>query len=138
MSIALFSRRDQIPSGALLVNCAVSGGTLEAFLRAALELSAGKLCVVLSPVAEEFPLPCPTGAGRFLSQEALARLPAGGRVHFSEVLGTNYRTLTRDGQVFCVLFDTTASLRYRLRLAQRLGVPWALIPDPSLFSQLRK
>lgn len=129
MSITVCRNRDQIPPGFYLADCAVSGGTLEAFLRACMELTKGQLCVRIAPIAMDFPLPCPGGKGTPISQDKLEQLKKTHACHFSSALQMNYLTYMDGPQLHGVLFDTKETLRKKLNLAERLGVPMALLPD---------
>lgn len=138
MSTALLERRDEIPDGYFLVDCAVSGGTLEAFLRSALAASGGRLCAELRCHALEFPLPCLSGQGTPLTSQQLSGLTAQHRVFFSEALGTSYLTCCKENRLHCVLFDTLESLQYKLTLCRKLGIPLVLIQDHALLQHIRK
>lgn len=137
MSIALFGSRDEIPAGFYLTDCTVSGGTLEQFLTAALELARGRLCVRLTAGAMDFTLPCPTGQGSPLAPETRSALLRQHPVIFSEALCTNYLTFCSGDRLHAVLFDDVSSLIKKLSLCQRLGIPAALITDRALRLQLQ-
>ena len=126
MSITVCRNRDDIPPGFYLTDCAVSGGTLEAFLKTALELSAGKLCLQLRPMAMEFTLPCRSGVGIPITQQRLTQLRKTCHSHFSPALLMEYLTFQENAQVHLVLFDTEATLKKKQLLAERLGVPMIL------------
>lgn len=125
-------------SGFYMTDCAVSGGTLEAFLCSALEASGGKLCVRIRPYHMEFPLPCPSGIGKALAEEQVTRLRETYPSHFSQALGTNYLTLFRQDRLYAVLFDTLHSLGHKVALCRKLDVPKIYIPDRQLRELLTK
>lgn len=129
MSIRLCQTEQEIPPGYRLADCAVSGGTLEAFLRAALRLTEGKLCLRLVPQRVVFPIPCPQGRGKDLPQEALEALRAAHPWHYSPALLTNYLSFSQQGQLHILLFDTGDTLARKQQLAQALGVPLLLKPS---------
>lgn len=129
MSITVCRNRDQVPPGFYLADCAVSGGTLEAFLRACMELTKGQFCVRIAPIAMDFPLPSPGGKGVSISQDKLERLKKAHACHFSSALQMNYLTYLEDSQLHGVLFDTKETVRKKLALAESLGVPMAMLPD---------
>lgn len=133
MSTALLKGREQIPDGFFLVDCAVSGGTLEGFLRSALTVSHGKLCVRIQEQAVDFPLPCLSGQGRSLTIDEVSKLKADHRCFFSEALGTNYFTYTQNSRLHCVLFDDFDSLQYKLSLCRHLKIPMVLFQPPASY-----
>lgn len=138
MSIHVYGSLHELPPGFYLTDCAVSGGTLESFLRSALELSGGRLCVRIRPYSMDFPLPCPSGIGTVLPEELLHRVREAYPCHFSPALGTNYLTYLDSGVLHAVLFDNERSLGYKLTLCEKLGIPSAFIPDQKLRVLLTK
>lgn len=136
MSITVYTRESEVPAGVYLADCAVSGGSLSAYLRSALRSAGEKLCVVLCPVYMDFPLPCPTGVGTPLSAEALKTLRGNAPCYFSQSLCTEYFTYLRDGKAHVVLFDSMKSLQAKLRAAEDAGIPMVLVPDPDLRKKL--
>ena len=126
MSISIFRHESEVPAGVSLTDCAVSGGTLSSFLSGALAAAQGRLCVRISPIYMEFPLPCPSGTGRLLSpQEARARLGSG-TLHISRALCTGYFTFLRDGKLWLMLYDTPETLEQKLACCRACGVPYVL------------
>ena len=136
MSMVVYGSEEQLPPGTYVGDCAVSGGTLEDYLRQALALYGARLCVRIAPVYMDFPLPCPGGVGQILSAEALKALRQGEPCFRSQALGTEYFTCLRQGQAHAVLFDSLDSLKGKLALCRRLGVSMALIEDQALRRQL--
>lgn len=132
MSMTVCTSVRALPPGYCLAECGVSGGLFTDYLRAVLEAAEGRLCLRLSPIRMEFPLPCPTGQGRALSEAELVRLRGDAPCYFSDALCTEYFTLLRQGAAWTVLFDTERSLREKLRRAEACGVPMALVEDPAL------
>ena len=121
------------PHCRVLVSSALRSGTLEGRLGAAAErYGTDRIALAVEVLAEDAPLPV-RGAGEPLEREALdalmARLePA---VFFDRGLCAHYFTyLSRGGQAHFVLFDTPRSVREKLSLAGRLGVPSALLAAP--------
>lgn len=132
MSTTVCSSIREIPPGYFLADCATSGGTLQVFLRKALEASGGKLCLRIAPVYMDFPLPCPSGTGRVLSLSELQTLHQGQPCYFSRALCTEYFTLLQDGQAHAVLFDSLRSLRAKYDAAVSCGIPLVLLEDAAL------
>jgi hypothetical protein len=126
LSIQVLSQRDEIPVGYYLTDCAVSGGTLEEFLKNVLQAAQGQLCVRIEPVCRDFLLPCFSGAGAVPASEQDCPM------YFSKALGTEYGTYLSRGQLHAVLRDTQETLRKKLLLAESLNIPLALIEDPAL------
>ena len=130
MSITVCRNPDEIPPGFYITDCAVSGGTLEAFLKTAMELSGGKLCVRISPMATEFPLPCRSGVGAAVSEKRLEELRKKYPCRFSPALVMEYMSFLEAGQVHVVLFDTEETLKRKRALAEQLGIPMVLHQGP--------
>ena len=127
MSISFFCRREELPSGCYLTDCAVSGGSLEAFLSSACSAVSGRLCVRISPVYMDFPLPCFGGAGRELSRQEAQELRGNRCLHISHSLCTGYFTCLRQGSLHLVLFDTQETLQGKLQRCRTAGVPYVLL-----------
>lgn len=138
MSMIVCRHRDQIPSGWFLGDCAVSGGTLEEYLRDAMVYSGGKLCIQLRSRACIYPLPCPSGAGRIPSPEEIQSLKSLHKSHFSEALMTNLLTYETQDGLFCLLFDTDDSLRKKAELLKALKIPMVLTENQRLFHLLQR
>ena len=132
MSMTVFAREEEVPAGVYLADCAVSGGSLRSYLRAAKEAAGENLCVVLDPVRMDFSLPCPSGVGNRLTAAELKQRRGNAPCYFSETLCTEYFTYQADGTVHAVLFDTQKSLREKLNTVEAVGISMVLIPDPGL------
>lgn len=124
--------RGTCPKGSKMINCAVSGGTLEAYISRALDTWGDRLCLRISPTYVDFPLPCPSGKGTFLSPGQLKALYRRQKVHYSQALLMEYFTYLEQGTLHIVLFDTQRSLRDKFALAKQLSVPMVYIPEPFL------
>lgn len=138
MSISFFRRESELPPGIYLTDCAVSGGTLEGFLTLALSAAQGRLCVRLSPVYMDVPLPCPGGTGRFLSPQEAQSLPEFRQLRYSDALCTGYFTYLRDAALHLVLYDTRETLERKLSCCRRVGVPYVLSPEEGRMKAPRK
>ncbi len=98
----------------------VQGSVQQAMMRA---LSPGRaLFLRCEPLCEQFFLPCPSAAGRILTQEQSRLLQERFPVHASERLLCRYCYGLSDGRAFLHLFDTPQTLRQKLALARSLGV----------------
>lgn len=121
------------PKGYRQILLAVSGGTLEGYIRQAMAETQGRLCLRLSPQYIDFPLPCSDGCGQELTAQDLKECYDGQTVHFSPELVMEYFTYLSSGQqLHVVLYDSQKTLREKYRLAKHLGVPSIQIPDPNL------
>lgn len=120
------------PQDHRMVSCAVSGGTLEQYIRRNMEETGGKLCLRISPQYVTFPLPCPSGKGRQLTPTELQSLYHGQTVHYSEAFKMEYFTYLEQGTLHAVLFDSERSLREKFHLAKKLNVPMVFIPEAFL------
>lgn len=132
MSMTVFAREEEVPAGVYLADCAVSGGSLLSYLRAAMEAAAGKLCAVIEPVSMDFPLPCPSGVGKALTATELKQRRGNAPCYFSETLCTEYFTYQANGTAHAVLFDSSKSLREKLNVVEAAGITMVLIPDSGL------
>ena len=127
MSISFFRRREELPSGCYLTDCAVSGGSLEKFLSSACCAAQGRLCVRIAPVYMDFPLPCFRGTGRELSRQKAQELRGNRCLHVSSALCTGYFTCLHQNSLHLVLFDTQETLKRKLQCCRTAGVPYVLI-----------
>ena len=75
----------------------------------------------------DFPIPCPTGEGRPLTQEQLHALARGRSIFFSEPLCARYFTCSAGGAPHFVLFDDADTIRRKLAVAAELGIGTALL-----------
>ena len=128
MSILVYHDLTQLPESCAVTDCAVSGGTLEDFFTWACREYGQKLCVRIFPVYMDFPLPCPGGIGQVLTQEEFVRRCRSLPSHFSPAFGTEYYTLRCADGPHVIFGDTRETLRWKLRLCQRLGVSYAITP----------
>ena len=132
MSMTVYAREEEVPAGVYLADCAVSGGSLLSYLRNAREAAGGKLCVVLSPVYMDFPLPCPTGVGTALTQAQLKQRRTAAPCYFSKSLCTEYFTYQENGAAHVVLMDSMKSLREKCNAVEAADIHMLLIPDAEL------
>ena len=123
----------EVREAMVLICTAVSGGTLRHRLEEARRRFGDRVALDLQRVRMEFPLPCPSGEGSVLSQEALCKLlaeePA---VFFSEDLCAKYFVRVCGCEPRFVLFDDAHSMRRKLRLAQGMGITMAFVMYPEV------
>ncbi len=136
MSISVLRSAGSLPPGTSIAPCAVSGGTLTAFLKSAMEFTQGRLCVRIAPVCMELTLPCPTGQGAALTEAQALALVKDRPQRFSPALCTNYVTFFQDGALRAILMDTPETLRKKLQLTEAAGVPYVLAEDDAVYSLL--
>ena len=120
----------------VLINTALSGGTLSQRLAEAAETfgGPGRLGLDLERMRMDFTLPAPNGRGKALSSQALQALMEGKQpaVYFSPELGAKYFTYRIGSEFHFVLFDDADTFRQKLRLGKSLGCAAALC----LFSEI--
>lgn len=122
------------PTARVLIPSAISSGTLERRLRAAVErYGPERSALAVEWIREDFLLPA-GGRGAPISRQALddqmRRLePA---VFFDRGLCAHYYTYMIQGQAHFVLFDSPRSIREKLVVANRVGLRSALLPAPEV------
>ncbi len=117
--------------GKALVSTAVSGGSLRGLLTEMIETyGADRVALWVEPVAEDFLLPSPTGAGAPLTREELERRreEQGSGVFFSPELCAHYFTYMAGEKGHFVLFDDAVSIRKKLWLGRELELRTAFLP----------
>ena len=141
------SRAALFPDAHVLFGTALSGGNYYQHLRhTAKELSARRIALDLQWLRMEFPLPCPSGAGRTLKPQQLKDLMTRQQPVslFSEALCAHYFTYAQGAEHRFVLYDTEDSMVKKLRFAAELGCSGAFLlyseADnlPSLLQRIRK
>lgn len=107
-----------VERAAVVVGTALSGGDLRGRLEACTgRWGAERLAVRVERTRMDFPIPCPTGEGRPLTQEQLHALARGRSIFFSEPLCA----------LHFVLFDDADTIRRKLAVAAELGIGTALL-----------
>ncbi len=118
------------PDASVLLPAAVSGGTLRGRLEEAVgRFGPSRVALWVERVAEDFPLPSPSGAGAPLTPHELSRRldEHGESVFFSHELCARYFTYMAGERGHFILFDDAASLRKKLQEGARLGVNTAFL-----------
>lgn len=119
----------------LLVGTAVSGGSLRQMLEEqAQRCGPARLALDLERVCMDFPLPCPSGCGKPLTQSAFLALRQAhpSSLYYSRSLMANYFTYTQEGRTHFVLFDDAQTLRQKYALARTLGIEDAFLMYPEV------
>ena len=121
-----------VPGGTVLLNSAISGGDFRQYLQDGHQ-HWGQAALDLQRLRMDFPLPCPSGEGRPLTQEALdALLQDHPSIFFSQELCARYFTSRKGGETRFVLFDDAETLRRKLRIAQSCGISTAICMYPEV------
>lgn len=132
----LYLPEEHAVSGAcVLIDTAVSGGTLRTCLTEAVRRYGAERCMLdCQRLMMDFPLPCPAGLGTPLTRETLERLhgSCGSASFFSAELGARYFTYRARGETHLVLYDDAQTLRAKLRLGEELGIRRALFQYPEV------
>ena len=119
-----------VPSAHVLVNTALSGGTLATLLADACRtFGRERVALDIERLRMDFLLPSPTGEGALLSREALEALlkERSPSVFFSHELCAKYFTYQQDGQAHFVLFDDADTIRCKLNLGKKMALPYAFL-----------
>lgn len=121
----------------VLIPSALSGGSLVQRLEECILRFGGpeRITLAIQRVAEDFFLPSPTGSGRPMSREELARQLAerAPSVFFSNELCARYYTyMSRESGAHFILFDDAMSIRKKLQVAQHLGIRRAVAALPEI------
>ena len=119
-----------VDTATVLINTALSGGTLSAMLRDAQEtFGASRIALDIERVTMDFTLPSYSGEGEPLTQEALLQLQEihKSSVFFSRELCAKYFTYQKEGQSHFVLFDDADTLRYKIALGSRMHISYGFL-----------
>lgn len=109
---------------------AISGGSLAVRLKELCDkFGAGRIALDIERLAMDFLLPSPTGEGTPLSRDELNSLlkKRGAQSFFSNDLCAHYFTYSENGKHHFVLYDTAASIKNKLSIAQSLGIEEAFL-----------
>lgn len=137
---AALSRREKqlyaplpVPSAAVLISTAISGGSLREMLCQA-RGNHGHIALDVQRLIMDFPLPCMSGQGRPMTSDELHTLQKRRdiSVFYSRELGAHYFTHRLDGETHFVLFDDAQSLRAKLSLGAQLGFDAAFLMYPEV------
>ena len=122
-----------VEGASVLINTAVSGGSLAERLQEAIQRHPGA-SLDLQRLMMDFTLPSPSGEGKPLTAEELAELRRrhGPSVFFSPELCARYFTYREGRQVHFVLFDDAGTLQQKMRMAESLGYRTALMMYPEV------
>ena len=104
-----------LPRCGVLISSAISGGTFSQRVEEAARAYPRRCWLLAEPIAEEFPLPCPSGSGSqitIIDYDKLFR---------SDALCCQYTHFLRDQQGIMVLWDTKETMRRKMELAKAAG-----------------
>lgn len=118
--------RDILPQAGILICSSISGGTFTERMEDAERASPGRCWLFLEHLRMRFPLPCPSGVGEMISQDALDTLLTTGQSFYSPELCCRY---CYDLPKAMILYDTEDTWREKIKLAQSAGFAGVLIPS---------
>ena len=111
------------PQATVLVNTAVSGGTLKSCLDDAVRrFGSARIALDLERLRLDFTLPHSAGLRRALSLTELRRLREGKALYLSEELCARYFTYRAGNDNHYVLFDDAQTLRKKAAMAENMGI----------------
>ncbi len=111
------------PRATVLLNTAVSGGTLNSCLSEGVRrFGAERLALDLERLRLDFVLPMSANVRRPLTAAELRQLREGKSVYFSEELCARYFTYRTGSESHYVLFDDAQTLRKKAALAENMGI----------------
>lgn len=111
------------PRATVLLNTAVSGGTLHSCLSEGVRrFGAERLALDLERLRLDFVLPISTNVRRPLTATELRQLREGKSVYFSEELCARFFTYRTGSESHYVLFDDAQTLRKKAALAENMGI----------------
>lgn len=127
------------PGATVLINTAVSGGSLAQRLKEAIERYPGT-ALDLQRLMMDFTLPAPSGEGKPLTASELSELKQrlAPSVFFSPELCARYFTYMQNGQVHFVLYDDAETLHQKMKLAEGLGYHTALMMYPEVIDLMEQ
>ena len=120
----------QVPAACVLVNTALSGGTLSTLLSDACQtFGPQRVALDIERLRMDFLLPSPTGEGRLLDRPAFETLvnTLSPNVFFSHELCAKYFTYHKEGKSHFVLFDDADTIRFKLKLGRKLDLRYAFL-----------
>lgn len=117
-----------VPGAKVLLSSALSGGSLAQRLKEAVQrFGRDRVVLAVEKIAEDFPLPAPTGRGRPLSREQLCLHTD--HTFFSSALCAQYATCRDEsGQIHFILYDDAHSISQKIHCARSVGITRFLLP----------
>jgi hypothetical protein len=123
----------QVPNATVLVQTALSGGSLERPLSGALARYGERVALECDRVRMDFALPSPSGFGTELDAARFNALVDGKRAYYSNSLCCNYFSyLDESSAPHIVLFDDAQTIKRKLALAETLGIGRAFLFYPHI------
>lgn len=113
---------ESFPEAQVLVEGAISGGNLQDYFEEQCQQWPGRICLSLRPLCMRFPLPSESTEGETINGKELENLLLQHQSFFSHELGCRYCTQQTENTFHFILFDDADSIRYKLRLADQLGI----------------
>ena len=119
-----------VPSAYVLINTALSGGTLQTMLSDACRtFGQRRVALDIERLRMDFLLPSPSGEGTPLDTAAFNSLcdSLSPSIFFSHELCAKYFTYRRDGRAHFVLFDDADTIRSKLKLGKSMDLRYAFL-----------
>lgn len=119
-----------VPTAYVLINTALSGGTLQTMLSDACRtFGQRRVALDIERLRMDFLLPSPSGEGTPLDTAAYNALctSLSPSIFFSHELCAKYFTYRRDGRAHFVLFDDADTIRSKLKLGKSMGLGYAFL-----------
>ena len=104
-----------LPRCGILISSALCGGTFVQRVEEAARAYPHRCWLLVEPMAEEFPLPCPSGSGNRIT------IIDYDKPFCSDALCCQYTHFLRDQQGVMVLWDTEATICRKMELAKAAG-----------------
>ena len=122
-----------VPGATVLINTAISGGSLTQRLEEAIQRYP-HAALDLQRLMMDFTLPAPSGEGKPLSLAELNTMKKqlGPSIFFSPELCARYFTYMQNGQAHFVLYDDAETLQQKMKIASSMGYRTALLMYPEV------
>ena len=114
------------PHALVLIDSAISGGNIKSYLEEKNNRWLNRICLALHPLRMRFPLPSKQTEGENIARPDLYAALENTQSYFSKDLGCRYFTQRIQNRFFFTIYDDADSLRYKLDLAEQLGIRTAV------------
>ena len=114
------------PQALVLIDSAISGGNIKSYLEEQNNRWSNRICLALHPLRMRFPLPSEKNEGEVISDYDLKTALKTTQSYFSHDLGCRYFTQQIQDNFTFTLFDDADSIRYKLNLADQIGIRTAV------------
>ena len=135
------SYAEKVPNVTALVGSGVTGGSFSEYLNRTVSRFPGKTALQVSRLSEDYLLPYSSGEHRRLEtrEREDIMMSTGAQSFYSSQLCTNYFTYyDRARKPHFVLYDTAATLRRKITVAERTGIDQAFFAYPEVHDILQE